>query len=290
VTESIELVLEPRTRDLGGLSVRRALPSAKRRLVGPFIFWDHIGPAALDPGRGLDVRPHPHIHLATVTYLFEGEIVHRDSLGCVQAIRPGDVNWMTAGRGIVHSERSPAQARATGVRLHGIQSWVALPRAEEDREPRFRHHPAEQLPVIERGGARLRLVAGRAFGEVSPVEVLSPLFYLDAAMPEGSRIEAPDEAPERAVYVAAGAIEIGGMRHAAGHLLLLAPGAAVELRAAAAARVLLFGGEPLDGARHLWWNFVSSSPERIEQARRDWREGRFPSVPGDAEFIPLPDE
>jgi redox-sensitive bicupin YhaK (pirin superfamily) len=287
--DAVELLIEPPLRDLGGFSVRRALPSAKRRAVGPFVFFDHMGPARFAPGEGIDVRPHPHIGLATVTYLFEGEIVHRDSLGFVQPIRPGDVNWMTAGRGIVHSERTGPEVRARGGPLHGIQAWVGLPRADEEAEPAFRHHPGGSLPVLERPGARLRLVAGAAFGERSPVAARSPLFYVDAALEDGARLD-PPEAAERAVYVAEGAVECAGERIAAGRLAVLAPGAAAPLRAAGRTRAVLFGGDPLEGERILWWNFVASSRERLERAKRDWAEGRFDAVPGDAERIPLPAE
>jgi len=258
-------------------------------MVGPFIFFDHIGPAEFAPGEGLDVRPHPHIHLATVTYLFEGEILHRDSLGSVQPIRPGAVNWMTAGHGIVHSERSGDESRARRERLHGIQSWVALPRAEEGRDPCFVHHPADTLPELEQGGATLRLVAGSAFGETSPVEVFSPLFYLDVRLPRGVTAPVPEEPRERAVYVASGAVEVGGRSLKEGQMAILDHGVHGAVRGEEDARVLFFGGEPLDGERHLWWNFVSSSQAAIDAAKRRWRDGGFDPVPGDDEFIPLPE-
>jgi len=285
----IETIIEPHSRDLGGFSVRRVLPSPARRMVGPFVFFDEMGPAEFAPGTGIDVRPHPHINLATVTYLFEGEILHRDSLGSEQVIRPGEVNWMTAGRGIVHSERTPPARRATGQRLHGIQLWIALPRAHEESEPSFRHHDAAELPAIERDGARLRLLAGAAFGARSPVDARSPMFYADASLALGASVALPDEVAERAVYVVAGEIECGAHRIPAGRMVVLAAGAAL-LRAPAGARLMLLGGAALDGERHLWWNFVSSSLERIERAREDWRARRFPLVPGDeTEFIPLPE-
>jgi redox-sensitive bicupin YhaK (pirin superfamily) len=285
----VERVLEPRARDLGGFTVRRVLPSMQRKLVGPFIFFDQMGPVEFPAGKGIDVRPHPHINLATVTYLFEGEILHRDSLGFVQPIRPGEVNWMTAGRGIVHSERSAPELRRAPQRLHGIQSWVALPQADEEREPCFRHHEAGVLPRFEQGGARLRLIAGSAFGRTSPVEVFSELFYLDADMPAGSGFALHDRLGERALYVASGELEVGGDVHPAGRLLLLSDDGDTRLRARSDARVMCFGGQPLDGERHIWWNFVSSSQERIERAKADWKAERFASVPGETERIPLPE-
>jgi hypothetical protein len=266
------------------------LPAPGRKLIGPFIFFDHMGPATFPPGRGIDVRPHPHIGLATVTYLFEGEIVHRDSLGSHQAIRPGDVNWMTAGRGIAHSERTATQLRQATSRLDGLQLWVALPIRHEETDPEFHHHPARDLPTAEIAGARVRVLAGSAFGETSPVRTLSPLFYVDAAMPTGSELPLPNEHEERAAYVVSGSVECGSERAERGRMLVFTPGAAVTLRAVSDARLALIGGAPIDGERHIFWNFVSSSQARIEQAKRDWREGRFPKVPGDEqEFIPLPD-
>ena len=288
---ALELLIEARGRDLGdGFRVRRLLPAAGRRMVGPFIFFDHMGPVRMLPGQGLDVRPHPHIHLATVTYLFEGEILHRDSLGTQQSIRPGALNWMTAGRGIAHSERSPGPARKEGARLHGLQLWVALPRADEEVAPSFQHHAAEDLPALEREGARLRVIAGSAYGATSPVRVLSPLFYVEAQLEQGAALSLPDEHPERAAYVVDGSVCCDGEAQGPGVMLVFREGVPAQIRAQESSRVMLLGGAPLDGERHIWWNFVSSSPERIEQARRDWREGRFPKVPGDElEFIPLPD-
>jgi hypothetical protein len=285
----VERVLEGRKRDLGGFTVRRVLPAPERQMVGPFIFFDHMGPVEFPAGRGIDVRPHPHIHLATVTYLFEGEILHRDSLGFVQPIRPGAVNWMTAGRGIVHSERTAPELRRAPQRLHGIQSWVALPRADEEREPCFRHHAAETLPRFERGGATLRLIAGKAFGLTSPVEVFSEMFYVDARMPDASHVVLGDGLGERAVYVADGELEVGGDVHGAGRMLLCSESGELELRARRDTRAMLLGGAPLDGERHIWWNFVSSSRERIEQAKADWGADRFAPVPGETERIPLPE-
>lgn len=286
-----ERVLVAPTRDLGdGFRVRRALPSAQRRMVGPFVFFDQMGPTAFAPGKGLDVRPHPHIGLATVTYLFEGEILHRDSLGTVQRIQPGAVNWMTAGRGIVHSERTAPDVRAAGGSLFGIQLWVALPRAHEEREPAFVHTPGSELPVLEDRGVHVRVILGGLYGATSPVGVHSPLFYAAATLQPGARLPLPPAHEERAVYVAEGGVRIAGEAFAPGSLLLFRPGDTPALEAdGTPARLLLLGGEPMDGPRHLFWNFVSSSPERLAQAKADWRAGRFPPVPGEHEFIPLPD-
>jgi redox-sensitive bicupin YhaK (pirin superfamily) len=291
VSSMPEAIIVPRTRDLGdGFEVRRVLPSVERRSVGPFVFFDQMGPTVLRAGAGLDVRPHPHIGLATVTYLFDGEILHRDSLGTVQPIRPGEVNWMTAGRGIVHSERTPPELRAGGARSFGIQTWVGLPQEQEEVEPFFAHHPAAELPVIEGEGKRVRLIAGALFGSRSPLNLFSEMFYADAELAVAARLELTPEHRERAIYIAEGMVEVGGDGWEAGRLLVFSPGIPVTIGAVAKARLLLLGGEPLDGPRHLWWNFVSSSTERIEQAKADWREGRFPPVPGETEFIPLPEE
>jgi len=286
---AIANVIDARARDLGGVAVRRVLPTAARRMVGPFTFLDEMN-GEFAAGAGLDVPPHPHIGLATVTYLLEGEIVHRDSLGSQQPIRPGDINWMTAGRGIVHSERTAADQRTRGSRLHGLQLWVALPLDHEEAQPSFHHHPGARLPERDQDGVRLRVLAGTAFGMTSPVQTLSPLFYVDAALSAGSTLSLPNEHEERALYVVEGAVGYGTERTAAGRMLVFVPGASVSVRAESAARVVLLGGAPLDGKRHIYWNFVSSSTERIERAKRDWREGRFPKVPGDeVEFVPLPD-
>lgn len=292
VERSVELEIAARTRDLAdGFTVRRLLPSLARRMVGPFIFFDHMGPAQLAPGRGLDVRPHPHINLATVTYLFDGELLHRDSLGSEQLITPGAVNWMTAGRGIVHSERSPASACETGPRLHGLQLWVALPTALEEVEPSFRHHPEHTIPTVEVGGARVRVVAGSALGVTSPVEVLSELFYLDADLAPGAELEVPQGHVGRAAYVVDGSISCDGEVFGAGTMIVFREGVAARVAAEGPARAMLLGGAPLDGERHVWWNFVSSSRERIEEAKRAWKERRFASIPGDAdELVPLPPE
>jgi redox-sensitive bicupin YhaK (pirin superfamily) len=287
---AIEAVVVPRTRDLGGFEVRRALPARERRTVGPFVFLDQMGPAAFDLGRGLDVGPHPHIGLATVTYLYEGELLHRDSLGTVQVIRPGAVNWMTAGRGIAHSERTPPEVRARGGRLSGLQTWVALPRAHEETAPAFAHTAAEALPLVEGEGVRARVVLGAAFGARSPVRVFSETVYADVALAAGARFELAAEHEERAVYVAEGAVEEGGARFGPGVLLVLRPATRVVLRAAAPARVALLGGDALDGPRHVWWNFVASEPGRIEEAAAAWSAGRFAEIPGEGERIPLPSQ
>jgi redox-sensitive bicupin YhaK (pirin superfamily) len=280
----VELEIEARVRSLGELDVRRVLPAAQRRMVGPFVFFDHMGPVDFPPGKGIAVRPHPHICLATITYLFEGEIMHRDSLGFVQKIEPGAVNLMTAGRGIVHSER--ATDLSAGSRLHGIQSWIALPLEAEETEPSFVHYPAAALPHADVEGCDVRVIMGSAFGGTSPVAAHSPTLYLDVRMPHGSSFTLPDAA-ERAVYVADGAATVAGHVLPTGTMVVARRGAGFTLRADAGARVLVIGGEPL-GTRHIWWNFVSSSKERIERAKRDWAEGRFGKVPGDDEFIPLP--
>lgn len=288
--ESVDLLITPRLRDLGdGFTVRRVLPYARRRHVGPFVFFDHMGPVQFAQGQGLDVRPHPHIGLATVTYLFEGEIMHRDSLGVVQPIRPGDVNWMVAGRGIAHSERTRPELRQSGAPLHGIQSWFALPKAHEETEPTFHHHPASSLPEIEKPGVRLRLIAGSAFGVTSPAQTFAPMFYLDAQMSDGATLPLPDGYEEQAVYVAIGEVVLAGRIYGEGTMLVLKPHARPAITARGAARLMLLGGAPLDGERNLWWNFVSSSKDRIEQAKAEWRAGTWPRVPGETEFIPLPE-
>lgn len=286
----IERIIEGRRRDLGdGFVVTRILPAPFRRTVGPFIFLDHFGPVDYAPGAGFDVRPHPHINLATVTYLFEGEIMHRDSLGFAQPIHPGAVNWMTAGRGIAHSERSSDAMRRTGQTLHGVQAWVALPAGAEEVEPSFHHHPADSLPSITADGARRTLIAGTAFHATSPVRTYSPMFYIDVDAEPGATVYLPHEHEERAFYIATGAVEFGGERYEAGRMLIVEPGTEAVWRAAEVSRVMMLGGAPI-GERHLWWNFVSSRPERIEQAKRDWAEGRFDKVPGETDFIPLPEE
>ncbi|HVG19567.1 MAG TPA: pirin family protein [Blastocatellia bacterium] len=289
----IEMAIVTRVREIvDGFKVRRALPSARRRMVGPFIFLDQMGPEMLRANRGLDVAPHPHIGLATVTYLFEGELMHRDSLGVVQPIRPGEVNWMTAGQGITHSERTPQEMRPPGSELFGIQSWVALPKRYEESDPTFVHHGADELPVVEGEGKRVRLITGSLFGAQSPVQTLSDMFYADITLMGGTRLPVPVEHEERAAFIVEGAVELlpDDGTYSAGQLLVFKPGAEITLRApeTSAARLMLLGGEPLDGARHIWWNFVSSSRERIEQAKEDWKAGRFAPVPEETEFIPLP--
>ena len=290
---ALQTVVVPRTRDLGdGFEVRRALPTVERRMVGPFVFLDQMGPARFAAGHGLDVRPHPHIGLATLTYLYDGEILHRDSLGVVQPIRAGAVNWMTAGRGIVHSERSAPEVRAAGSALEGLQLWVALPKRDEECEPSFVHHPADTLPVIDGDGVCARIVAGECFGRRSPVETRSPLVFADLTLQPGARVDIPALHAEQALYVVDGRLDLGADgAFDGGRLLVLKPGAPVALRGAASGptRCVLLGGEPMDGPRYLAWNFVASSAERIEQAKADWKAGRFPAVPGETEFIPVPD-
>jgi redox-sensitive bicupin YhaK (pirin superfamily) len=284
-----ELVIEARQRDVGGFFVRRVLPTVQRKLVGPFIFYDHLCRVDFAAGQGFDVRPHPHIALATVTYLFEGSFLHRDTLGYAQAIRPGEVNWMIAGRGIAHSERTPPELRKSGGPLHGVQCWVALPREHEEVEPSFEHYGREQVPRFTRSGVELSLIAGSAYGERSPVKVLSPTLYVHANMPAGSLLQVDGEHAERAVYVAAGSVNWGDAEYGEGMLVVLPRGAEVALRSARGAQAMLLGGAPLEGERHIYWNFVSSSLERIERAKADWQAGRFGKVAGDEhEFIPLP--
>jgi redox-sensitive bicupin YhaK (pirin superfamily) len=288
---SVELEIRARPHDLGGgVSVSRLLPAAEHRMVGPFVFFDHLGPVQFGPGQGMDVRPHPHIGLATVTYAFEGEILHRDSLGNEQPIRPGALNWMTAGRGIAHSERTPPALRRSGSRMHFLQLWVALPKRHEEIEPSFQHHPAESIPALALGAVRVRVIAGSAWGVSSPAKVLSPLFYAEAQLPAGAALELPDEHPERGLYVVEGAVRCAERERPVGTMLVFRPGIAARVTASGPARVVVLGGAPLDGPRHVFWNFVSSSAERIERAKRDWREGRFAKIPGDdREFIPLPE-
>ena len=283
----IETRIVPRVRDLGdGFTVRRALPDAKRRSVGPFVFFDQMGPTRLAAGTGLDVRPHPHIGLATVTYLFEGEILHRDSLGSVQPIRPGEVNWMTAGRGIVHSERSPAEARAAGPSLFGIQTWIALPQELEETEPAFSHH--DGLPEWQESGVSVKLILGDMLGLASPVPTMSPTFYAEVTLDRERRFSVPSSHEERGVFVVDGEVEIGCTRLAAGEMAVLETSVEVAVKAHERARIMVFGGSSL-GHRYVWWNFVSSRPDRIHAAAEDWKAGRFAMVPGDDEFIPLPD-
>ncbi len=287
----IETVIVPRARDIGGFEVRRALPSAQRRMVGPFVFFDQMGPAQLRAGQGIDVRPHPHIGLATVTYLFKGMIVHRDSLGSLQPILPGDVNWMTAGRGIVHSERSDMQRRQKEDDLFGLQLWVALPQKHEETDPQFVHHERATLPVVEGEGVIARVIAGSALGRTAPVQTLSDLFYVDLTFELGARFVLRQEHEERAAYVLDGTVEIDGAVFEPGRMLVFKPACDIVFKARTPARVVVLGGAPMDGPRHIWWNFVSSRKERIEQAKADWQNNRFGvEVPGETEFIPLPDK
>lgn len=288
---SIELVIEGRRKDLGGFEVGRVLPWTQRRSVGPFVFFDHMGPVRLATNlpRRVDVRPHPHIGLSTITYLFAGEIVHRDSLGFHQVIRAGEVNWMTAGRGISHSERFETMREHGGL-LHGIQAWIALPSADEEVAPAFVHHEADELPVERAAGATRRVIAGKAFGQSSPVRTHSPLVYVHVELQAGASTAIPDGYSERAAFVAAGTVRVGQQGFAAGQMIVFAPGSDPRIDATTAATVMLLGGEPL-GERHVWWNFVSSRRERIEQAKADWRAGRIALPVGDAdEFIPLPED
>ncbi|WP_298233590.1 pirin family protein [uncultured Azohydromonas sp.] len=292
--DALETIVIPRSSELGdGFTVRRALPSAERRMVGPFVFFDEMGPVSFEAGRGLDVRPHPHIGLATVTYLLEGEILHRDSLGVVQPIRPGELNWMTAGRGIVHSERTPAERRDGRSPLAGIQLWVALPKAHEEVEPSFVHHGAGELPQLEAGGCSLRVILGDFEGAHSPVRTLSEMFYVEVRLAPGAQLPLPPLHEERAAYVIEGQVSVNAEDATQGHgprqLLVFRTGEPVVLRALEEpVRLVLLGGPAMDAPRYVWWNFVSSSRERIEQAKADWATGRFPAVPQETEFIPLP--
>ena len=291
--DGVETVILPPVRDLGeGFTVRRALPSAERRMVGPFIFFDQMGRATFGPGEGLDVRPHPHIGLATITYLIEGEILHRDSLGSVQSIRSGEVNWMTAGQGIVHSERTGPEARAAGHSLFGLQTWIALPAKHEETAPGFVHHPAADIPSTEAEGVKLTLIAGASDGLASPVATFSDMVYADIVMAEGARYHLAAEHIERAVYVVSGTVEIEGQSGAfeTGQLIVFKPAAELVLRAIGPARLMLVGGEPMAEERYIYWNFVSSRADRIEQAKADWRADRFAHVPDESEWIPLPDD
>jgi hypothetical protein len=286
---NIRQVIEPKEKDLGGFSVRRVLPANDYKRVGPFIFFDHMGPSTFEPGNGVDVRPHPHIGLSTLTYLFDGAIMHRDSLGYVQAIEPGAVNWMTAGRGIVHSERTPDDIRASGHTLHGLQSWIALPDGQEEVEPSFTHIPSSALPVIDCNGYAMTLIAGSAFGKTSPVTTHSPLFYLHADVPAGASIPVPEDFAERALYVVDGEISVADQTFGAHHMVVLEGDGSVGVRAIGAASVMLLGGAPLESERIVWWNFSSSSGARLEAAKQDWVKGRFDGIEGETEFIPLPE-
>ena len=286
----IELVIDQRRRDLGGFEVGRVLPFAKHRTVGPFVFFDHMGPMQMPAGtpRSTDVRPHPHIGLSTVTYLFSGEMRHQDSLGFDQAIRPGEVNWMTAGKGITHSERFDGLIREHGGLMHGIQAWVALPDGAEEIDPAFAHHGQDDLPTYDGEGLKARLIAGKGFGAEAKVKTYSPMVYAHWELAAGATAGFPAEYPERAAYVSAGQVEVDGHSYHAGQMLVFAPGETVAIKAIEASTVMVLGGEPI-GERHIWWNFVSSSQDRIEQAKADWLAGRFALPPHDHdEFSPLP--
>ncbi|MEQ8207836.1 MAG: pirin family protein [Woeseia sp.] len=284
---SIELRVVPKEKDLGEMTVRRVLPSPNRKMVGPFIFFDHMGPAGFPPGKGINVRPHPHIGIATITYLFEGEIMHRDDLGFEQAIREGAVNLMTAGRGIVHSERAGSDLDMHA-KLHGIQSWMALPDGKEEIEPAFEHIPAADLPDFEIDGVRIRIIMGEAYGKTSPVTTYSTTLYMECQLPKGASLSLPEQYTELGAYVVTGSVRIDGEQFESGVLAIARPGRAVQLTAEQDSRVMVIGGDTI-GPRHIWWNFVSGSKERLEQAKRDWKEGQFGTVPGDDEFIPLPE-
>lgn len=285
----IELTIPPREANIGGLNVRRLLPFVKRRMLGPFIFLDHMGPAQFGVGEGLDVRPHPHIGLATVTYLFEGSIVHKDTLGSDLAITPGAVNWMTAGSGISHSERTGIDERGHLHAVHGLQSWVALPREIEEQKPEFFHHSAADIPQLELRGVTLRVIAGQAYGMISPAPIHSPLFYVDAHMKAGAILDVPNEYSERGAYIINGRVRINHDAVEPCTLPVFLPEGMIRIEAETDAHLVLLGGEPLPEKRFIWWNFVSTSKDRIEQAKADWEAGRFGQIPGDeTDFVPLP--
>jgi hypothetical protein len=287
--DALDLVIVPRVRDIGGFSVRRALPHGRRQMVGPFIFFDQMGPAQFIVGQGMDVRPHPHIGLATVTYLFEGSIFHRDSEGNALEIAPGAMNLMTAGRGIAHSERTPIAQRASGQGLYGIQSWIALPSAEEEIAPSFQHFDAAALPTLSDHGLEARVIAGRAFGRTAPVASLSAWFYVEVKIDAGRSAPLDDDYEERAIYVADGKVEIAGDAFEGPRLLIFRPGDRITVKAVSDCRLMFLGGAALEGPRYIWWNFVSSRRERIESAKEDWKQGRFAAVPEESGFIPLPE-
>jgi len=288
--DAIEQVIVPRARDLGGFSVRRALPAVGKQMIGPFIFFDQMGPAEFLIGTGIDVRPHPHIGLATVTYLFDGEIMHRDSLGTSLAIKPGELNLMSAGRGIVHSERTSKEERAKGPRLYGIQAWAALPKSHEEELPAFAHYGVDDLPRLTGEGKRVRLIMGSLYGKTSPAAYPHPCFYAEAVLAPGATLPLDPDYDERGIYVASGEIDVAGETFSAGQLLVFHPGDRISIMALSQARLMLLGGEPMDGPRHIWWNFVSSSKDRIAAAKADWKQKRFATVPADPEeFIPLPE-
>lgn len=288
--DALDLVIIPRARDLGGFAVRRALPHGKRQMVGPFIFFDQMGPVQFIAGQGMDVRPHPHIGLATVTYLFDGRIMHRDSEGNALEIVPGEMNLMTAGRGIAHSERTPGKVRRSGGGMFGIQSWIALPAAHEETDPSFQHFDAASLPVVTDAGVWARVIAGSAFGRTSPVGMLSEWLYAEVVLDQGASAPLDADHEERAIYLVEGEVEIAADRFEGPRLLIFRPGDKITVRATRSARMMFLGGAALEGPRYIWWNFVSSRKERIEQAKEDWKSGRFTPVPGETEFIPLPEK
>ncbi len=288
--DALELVIVPRTRDLGdGFQVRRALPHGRRQMVGPFIFFDHFGPVQFLSGTGMDVRPHPHIGLATVTYLFDGTILHRDSEGNIQEIEPGAMNLMTAGRGIAHSERTPDLQRTNGQKMLGLQSWIALPADREEVAPNFQHYAAGDLPLIAERGFTARVIAGKSFGIASPVSMVSPWFYTEVTAEADVRVPLDPDHEERAIYLVDGEVEIAHDRYEGPRLLIFRPGDAITVKTLKPTRMMFLGGDALEGPRHIWWNFVSSSKERIEQAKQDWKTGKFGPVPQEHEFIPLPE-
>jgi redox-sensitive bicupin YhaK (pirin superfamily) len=287
--DALDLVIVPRARDLGGFEVRRALPHHQRQMVGPFIFFDQMGPVQFISGQGMDVRPHPHIGLATVTYLFDGRVMHRDSEGNALEIVPGAMNLMTAGRGIAHSERTPGTARQQGEPMFGIQSWIALPRAQEETDPTFQHFAAADLPVVEDDGVWARVIAGSAFGRTSPVGRLSEWLYAEVVLEENAGAPLDPDQEERAIYLVEGEVRIAGETFTGPRLLIFRPGDRITVRAIRRARMMFLGGAAMNGPRYIWWNFVSSRRERIEEAKDDWRSGRFKPVPGESEFIPLPE-
>lgn len=293
--EDIETLIVPRARDLGDFEVRRALPAPQRQMVGPFIFFDHMGPVEFLTGQGIDVRPHPHIGLGTVTYLYDGEFQHRDSLGTNQMIYPGEVNWMVAGQGVTHSERTSDATRLGTSRLYGIQTWVALPEKDEERDASFEHHSKKSLPFLEGEGKKLRLIMGRGWGARAPVSTFTDMFYADVEMRPGARLPMPDDHEDRGLYVLEGSVEIAGQTFDKGRMMVFRPGDAMTVTAGEqGARIMALGGETLNGPRHIWWNFVASSREKIDAAKEawaqgDWAHGRFRLPPGDEdEFIPLP--
>lgn len=296
MTSLVKRVLEPKKRSLGAFDVRRVLPTAQQKMVGPFIFFDHMGPADFPAGKGIDVRPHPHVCLATVTYLFDGAILHRDTLGTEIEITPGAVNWMTAGKGISHSERTPARLEETGHHLHGIQTWVALPKTHEEIDPDFVHHPADTLPTKSEGGLRIRMIAGTGFGLTSPVEFPHPIFYASVEADTDGRLNLPEDVIERCFYIVSGEATFEGETYTEGQMVILETGGAPELTVKAGSKVMLAGGAPMDGRRWIEWNFVASTPERIEQAKADWQasidgnwqDTPFSMPPNEDEFIPLP--